>query len=245
MGIYSNYIILINVTTRIMDSIFYSISASIGNLLTDKQNSQSKLVFDRILFLCAGLHGFLAISLFCLLNPFIQNWLGSEYIISMPIVFIICVNFYLHGARRPINIYKESGGIFWQDRYRTLIEATTNLMVSVPLTMKLGLLGTLLGTTISMMTFSFWYEAYLVYKKIFDANFKEYVKQQVMYAVTTLVIGSICFSVCFFIPCNNCFMLLFKVSACFLVNLFLHIIFYIHNKNIFFYLSIIKSKLMK
>lgn len=245
VGIYSNYVMLINVATRVMDNVFSSIAASIGNLLTDQESGHSKQVFDHILFACAGMHGFVAVGMFCLLNPFIQNWLGDEYKISMAVVFIICVNFYLRGARRPINLYKEAGGIFWKDRYRTLIEAATNLIVSIPLTLKCGLLGTLLGTTISMLAFSFWYEAYLVYKNVFDAGYKDYVKQQGIYAVLTLLVGAVSFAVCGLVPCSNWFWLILKGIVCCLVMGTLYVLLYIRSGNAQFYLEIIKSKLGK
>lgn len=245
VGIYSNYIMVVNIATRIMDTLFFSIAASIGNLLTEQKSNHSKLVFDRILFACTGLHGFVATGMFCMLNPFIQNWLGDEYKISNAVVFIVCINFYLRGARRPINLYKEAGGIFWKDRYRTLIEAITNLIVSILLTLKYSLLGTLLGTTVSMLAFSFWYEAYLVYKNVFGSNFKDYIKQQSIYAAITLLVGIVIFIVNRLIPCNSWTWLVLKGIVCCVVLSILYILIYIRNDNAHFYIDIAKNKLRK
>lgn len=243
VGIYSNYVMLVNVVMRVMDNVFSSISASIGNLLTDQQSKHSKLVFDRLLFACASLHGFVAVGMFCLLNPFVQNWLGEEYKISTAVVLIVCVNFYLRGVRRPINLYKEAGGIFWKDRYRTLIEAATNLIVSIPLTLKYGLLGTLLGTTISMLMFSFWYEAFLVYKNVLNSDFKDYIRQQSIYVIITLLVGVVSFFVGELIPSDSWGWLILKGIVCCLVVSILYILIYSRNEKAYFFIDIAKNKL--
>lgn len=243
VGLYSNYTMLINVATRVMDNIFSALTASIGNLLTDNERGHSKVVFNRIMFLCTFLHGFVAIGMFCLLNPLIHIWLGNKYKIDVSTVFIICLNFYLRGVRRPINLYKEAGGIFWRDRYRTLIEAATNLVVSIPLTVKYGLIGTLLGTTISMLAFSFWYEAYLVYKNIFILDFKDYIIQQGMYFIITLIIGAGCFKGTSLIPWSGLFGFIAKGITCCLILSVLYILFYIKNDNAAFYFKMIKGKI--
>lgn len=241
VGLYSNYTMIVNVATRIMDSVFSSLTASVGNLLADGKNIHSKLVFDRIMFLCTFLHGFAAIGMFCLLNPLMQIWLGDEYKMSISVIFIICVNFYLRGVRRPINLYKEAGGIFWKDRYRTLIEAATNLIVSIPLTIKYGLTGTLLGTTISMIAFSFWYEAYLVYKNIFVSDFKDYIMQQFIYAVITFIVGTVSFKVTSIIPCSSIGWFMGKAILCCLILSILYVLFYIKNDNVRFYFNMGKN----
>lgn len=245
VGIYSNYVMIINVATRLMDTIFSSLSASVGNLLVDEKSNHSKWVFDRMMFICSIMHGGLAVGMYCMLNPLIRNWLGKKYEFEMLVVFIICLNFYLRGVRRPINIYKEAGGVFWKDRYRTIIEAITNLVVSIPFTLKYGIFGTLLGTTISMMSFSFWYEAYLVYKNVFKMKFIDYTKQQFYYLVVVLLVGGITFSIIDFIPYGNWGQFILRGVMCCLVLCALGVVVFFKNPNVGYFYDLLKGKLLK
>ncbi|UTW68400.1 hypothetical protein KHA80_12090 [Anaerobacillus sp. HL2] len=43
---------------------------------------------------------FASISLLNLINPFINLWIGEEYLFSMPIVIVLVINFYLTGMRK-------------------------------------------------------------------------------------------------------------------------------------------------
>lgn len=245
VGIYSNYVMIINVATRIMDSVFSSLSASVGNLLAEDQNNHSKDVFDRIMFICVVMHGFLAICMFCVLNSLMQNWLGEEYKIGILVVSVICLNFYLRGIRRPINLFKEAAGIFWNDRYRTIIEAVINICVSIPLTLKYGILGTLLGTTISMMTFSFWYEAYLVYKHVFTCRFSNYIRIQSKYIAFTFIIGIIAYWVTNFIPYYNWYLFFIRALICGLIVIVMYVLIYYKNKNAQFIIGFFQKKIYR
>lgn len=77
---------------------------------------------------------------------------------------------FVTGTRRAVLIFKESMGLFWYDRYKSLIEAVLNLAISILLVENLGIAGVFLGTLCSTLLTSFWVEPYVLYKHRFHEN---------------------------------------------------------------------------
>ena len=77
--------------------------------------------------------------------------------------------------RLSIENFKNSSGIYYQDRYASIFEALINLFSSLILVNLIGLPGVFLGTLVSTLTTSFWVEPYIIHKYGFDKNIKKYI----------------------------------------------------------------------
>lgn len=188
-GINANYSMITTALRKVINIIFSSLTASIGNLTAEKQAEGSKPVFDQLNFMSSWIFGFSAISLLALFNPFISLWLGSEYLFDQKVVFVIVLNFYLAGMLMPIRTFSSSMGLFWYDRYKPIFESLINLGFSIYLVHKMGLLGVLIGTTISTVTTCFWFEPYVLFRFGFELPVHKYFFNYVRYTLITLIIG--------------------------------------------------------
>jgi len=163
-GIYGGYHMLISAVTNVIGMFRFSILASIGNLVVEEEAEDHHQAFKNLDFFIAWLVGFCSIALYVLMNPFIVLWLGSEYVFSNNIVFFLVLNFYLGGVLGSVRTFNESMGLFWFNRYKPLIEAAINLIASIWLAMKLGIIGIFIGTTLSMVLTSTWFEPYVLHR---------------------------------------------------------------------------------
>lgn len=186
VGIYSNYLLIINIIKRILLQFFDAISASIGNLVIEKDNKYVYDIFKRIYFLNFWIYSFCSICLFILLNPFIKLWLNDNYIFKNSIVFLICLIFFIDGMRQTVQRFRNALGIFVNDKYRPLIEAILNLLISVICSVKLGISGIFIGTIVSMI-FSAIIEVYILYKYGFEKSIKSFIYIYFKYIVITIV----------------------------------------------------------
>lgn len=202
-GINANYTMITSALGKVMRILFNSLTASIGNLTVEKQGGGSKSFFDQLNFISAWIYGFSAISLLSLFNPFISLWLGSEYLFGQEIVFVIVLNFYLTGMLMPIRTFNSSMGLFWYDRYKPIFESLINLGFSIYLVIRIGLVGVLIGTTISTVATCFWFEPYVLYKYGFDKPVFPYFWNYARYTVTTIAIGFVTFWVVAAIRLDN------------------------------------------
>lgn len=199
VGLYSNYLMILSAVKGVIMQIITGISASVGNLNAMESREKSYEVFKRIYFLNAWLIGFCSIAFYILFNPFIELWIGKDYLLPPSIVLIISVNFYIcdtRGIRSVVNTFKDSMGLFWQDRFKPIFEASINLVASILLLKAFGLSGVLLGTLFSTVVTDIWVEPYILFKHGFKRKLVSYFEMFLKYGFLTLAAGFITKSVC-------------------------------------------------
>lgn len=229
-GINANYTMITTALRKIMGIIFSSLTASIGNLAAEKHGEGSKPFFDQLNFISAWIYGFSAISLLALFNPFISLWLGSEYLFDYAVVFVIVLNFYLAGMLMPVRTFNSSMGLFWYDRYKPIFESIINLGFSIYLVNKIGLVGVLIGTTISTVTTCSWFEPFVLFKFGFELPVSKYFFNYVRYTLVTILIGWVTFKGIAFVEISNRFGDFFvSMILCAIIPNVLYILVYFRN----------------
>lgn len=163
-GIYSNYYLVIGSVRQVLNQAFQGITASVGNLGVEEGKERVQGIFEAAFFIGQWMFGFAAICLFELLTPFVGLSFGSQYVFGLDITLVLCLNFYFTGMRQPVLVFRDSLGLFWYDRYKSLAEALINLVVSIVLGYRFGTIGIFIGTLCSTITTSLWVEPYILYK---------------------------------------------------------------------------------
>lgn len=176
-GIYYNYASVIAILRNLIGSVISATTSSFGNLNVLEKSDVKKNVFRMINFVCLFLAGFVLVGLYFCINPFITLWLGEKYLLNTLCIIVICANFYLNVIMLPITAVKNSSGLYYVDRYIPVIQAVINLGVSVVLGLKFGLLGILLGTTVSYLCTVSITKPFIIYKYVFKTNCLEYFLQ--------------------------------------------------------------------
>lgn len=164
VGQYSNYMIIIAGIVSIMNGIQSGLTASVGNLsATSSKNKQIDTFFK--LFAGSSLLTIalvLGMSLF--FDSLIDYWLGPSYIFNQITTILLIIMFYTNQIRQISILYITAYGLFWPLRYKSLIEASVNLLVSLVLVEKyqMGVNGVLIGTILANVGINFVWEAYIV-----------------------------------------------------------------------------------
>ncbi len=171
LGLYSNYTILISSVRNFVSTFTSSVIASMGNLIVSEDDAKTYAVYKKIDFINYWLYTFSAVCLLCLIEPFIEIWLGKEFIMDKGVLIGVILLFYFKGENAAIEMVKNAAGIFQPDRYVTLIEAVVNLIISIVLARKYGILGVILGTLFSYLLLSYWIKAYIVFSHLFYKRF--------------------------------------------------------------------------
>ncbi|WAA12112.1 lipopolysaccharide biosynthesis protein [Fervidibacillus halotolerans] len=187
VGLYSNYQLILNALNIITSQIFSSIIASVGNLGVTETNEKKKFIFQVTLLLNFWVFSFITICLVILINPFIELWVGQEYVLNTYIVLIIILNFYLTGMRKGVLTFRDALGVFWYDRHKPIFESIINLTASLLLVQKFGMVGVFLGTTISSLTTVFWIEPYVLYKYGLKSSVRSYFGKYLFYTFVTIM----------------------------------------------------------
>lgn len=193
---YSNYFLLIGSVRQVLNQAFQGITASVGNLGVMEDEKRFRRIFSAAFFLSQWLYGVAAITLYELLGPFVELSFGPQYVFSGDITFILCVNFFVTGLRQATLVFRDSLGLFWYDRYKSVAEAAINLVSSIVLARYLGTMGVFLGTFISTMTTSAWVEPLVLYRVRLKTSSRPYFGKYLLYCLVMLATAKLTDMVC-------------------------------------------------
>ena len=192
VGVYANYsMITMNIQVMIY-LLFNSLTASIGNFAVQKNGEEAEGLFKKVFFANFVIVYIITICLYCLLSPFVIVWVGKKFLLDNITVVVIIINFYFAVMQYACeNFMGAVGELFYINRYRSLVEAIVNLLVSIILVKftNLGITGVFLGTTACFICGRIWMDAKTLYKYWFKVSFKQYIKIYFEKIILTVVTG--------------------------------------------------------
>lgn len=109
---YSNYMILNTNINRLLDGIFGSSGASIGNLIAEKDSQRIYKTFKELFSIQFLVFALVSFCLWHLSSSFIALWLGNEFILSKFAVALICCSFFLNLMPILVLQFNHSSGLF-------------------------------------------------------------------------------------------------------------------------------------
>ena len=245
VGLYSNYFFITNALNSVTTHVFNSLTASVGNLFATSDSKNAYRVFKDIYFLNYFMYSFIAVSLLCLFNPFIDLWVGKDYLFNFDIVCIIVINFYITGMRKSVLTFREASGLFYKDRWKSVFEAIINLVASIILAIYLGTFGVFLGTLISSITVCVWVEPLVLYKYGFKEKLREYFKLYFMYLIITVIICIITYYLCSFIHLGKFISLILKAVLCLIIPNLINILIFRNLEEYNYFKNLIKKIIFK
>lgn len=215
VGVYSNYQMIISAIASFLTLGILSLKGSVGNLMVTSDKQHVMGIYKKINWFFSWLSGFCAICLFCLLQPFILLWTGSEvYILDIYVVLILCVQFYITSMRYTTSMFNDCAGLMWNDRWKPVVESIVNLVVSIILAKQIGLIGVFIGTTVSTLSAPIWVEPLILHRDYFKVSTKGYWKRYIINALITISIGALTYFVCSLLKGVSVWMLLAKGLIC-------------------------------
>lgn len=174
VSIYANYKLVFSGLNTIMSQLFSSVTASVGNLLQEKDANHAYDMYKTTEVMVCWLYGVVSICLMVLFNDFIGLWVGGKFIERQDYVLILIGVFFIYGIREPTNMFKNALGLFWNDRYKAVAEAVVNIILSVAMGKLWGARGIFGATIISAIMISCWVEPYVLYKHHWKRKVSEY-----------------------------------------------------------------------
>ena len=174
VGYYSNYLMVTNKVIAILQIIFTSLTASIGNLVIKEKSEKRYEIFKASQSVSFIICGIIVTCFSVLINDFIKVWLGEKFIFDYIVVLAISFNMYLSCVLQPLWTYREATGLYIKTKYVMLIAAIVNLVLSIILGKIFGMAGILIASAIARLSTYFWYEPLLLFKEYFEEPVRKY-----------------------------------------------------------------------
>ena len=198
VGIYSNHVIIVNAVRQMTSLAVQAMTASIGNFVATNTKEKIEKFFNTYTFTIYLIYGTCTVLLFTLTNRFILLLWGEEYLLSKVTLFFIVLDFLMYGFQMSVNTFRDTTGNFVQGKYRSIISALVNIVLSVILAKKYGIAGIILATVLSRVFVAAWYDPYVLYKYFFGAGLGKYYSKFVLYIANVIAVCIVSDWVCSF-----------------------------------------------
>ncbi len=246
VGYYTNYNLIVTSLCSIIFQILSSITASVGNLLTENNIEKNYSIYKKISMLNSAFTGIIITGFCCVITQFISMWVGEQYLLPWYIVLSFAIYIYSDSIRRAITIFKEAAGICKEDRYMYIIMALLNLIASIFLCELIGLSGVILGTAMSYIFLIFYSYPKYIFKPIFKKRYIYYYLDMIKYIIYMIVSTLIAIFVIKFINVNNyilSFLINGTIAVC--INLLTFVVFFFRTEEFHYYTDMFKRLITK
>lgn len=200
VGLYSNYLLLINGVETFVYTLFSNLTSSVGNLAaSEKDIRKIKSIFNTLQTINHMISTVACVGLAALSNCFIELWLGKDYLLPIITIYICILNLYITLNTNSIsNFMGARGDMYYINRFRPIIEAVVNLSVSIILVKftRLGLNGVFIGTLVSFLCGRIWMDAHTLYKYWFKENSFLYIIDYLKKLIFTVAVSVLCIFIC-------------------------------------------------
>lgn len=238
VGLYSNYNMIISAFILLCGCIIEETMASVGNMLVLENKENCYRVFKKIKLLNLLISIISSVIILNVITPFINIWLGKEYILSNFVLLVLVINYFITMERKTYHIFKQSAGVWEEDKYIPLIETILNIVLSLVCIKLFFLAGVFIGTILSSLILYLYSYPKYVYKKILGKSYKEYFKECLKSVLVFLFVLIITTYINTFFK-NICLNILISV----LVPLLLLFIIYKKNEQFNYYINLLKGVL--
>lgn len=213
-AMYNNYYYIITSITAIMTVLTNSIVGGVGNSIvldTQKKNFEDMKKID---FWYMWIGGWFTCCLFCLFQPFMYIWVGKELSLPFGCMTLLCLYFYALKTGDIRSLYSTANGLWWKNRYRSIAEALSNIVLNYILGKLWGIYGIILATVLTIIFINFMYGGQLIFKYYFtEQKLIEYYAYHGKYFLVTILVALITFGLCYFFPNGLCFFVI-KIVVC-------------------------------
>lgn len=190
VGIYGNYMLITNSVRMLFNAVFTGVTAGVGNLTAEGDKKKMLAVFEelftsRFLIITTFLYCFLVLS-----NSFMIIWIGEQYLLDTPTIWVIVLTMYIILSRTTVDDYIFATGLF-HDVWAPIAEAVLNIGFSVLLGHFFGITGVLSGVLISLFLVVFLWKPYFLFKQGLHESIWFYIRIYFKH----IVVCAVCFSV--------------------------------------------------
>ena len=179
---YGNYTLLTLKITALFRSVMGSADAGIGNLVAENNRDKSLQVFWELMSMRYWMSGIILTILYFTIPPFIELWLGKEYLLSDFVLILILINMYIAMTRTVIDSFNHSYG-HYADVWSAWVEGGINLAVTIVVASQIGLAGILIGKIASLLPIVVIWKPLYLFRDGFKERYLNYWKHVGIYII--------------------------------------------------------------
>lgn len=223
VALYGNYMLIINGIIMLLNAVFNSMGAGVGNLIASSDLQKSMKVFRELFSIRFVVILSLCLCVYYIVPEFIVLWIGKEYLLSNFTLLLMIGIFYIMTSRLTVDAFINGFGLFG-DIWSPVVEGALNIGLSILLGAFFQLNGIIGGVLISLVvTMLIWKPYYLFTRELkgyLGVYIKDYLKHLLVGGVTVFCVAKLTHSL-HPLPSHNILELLLFGGGIFLVAIIL------------------------
>nr|WP_314931234.1 oligosaccharide flippase family protein [Shuttleworthia satelles] len=201
MGIYGNYYYVLTAVNALVEIVTNGALSGIGNKLVTDSKDENYALFRTLSYGWMLLIGIAAACMLCLYQPFIAGiWYDENYLLDIRLVVLIVIYFYSWMFRIMQLTYRDAAGLWTRDWLKPYIAMAVNIVGSIWMVKATGsIAGVLLPTIFCFLAIYYPWEAWVIFKCLFNGGLKNYFVTTVFYTLISLLACAASYAVCVFL----------------------------------------------
>ena len=167
LGKYANYMTIMTAMTSLLVLFFSPLTSVIGHLCAEgnKQEEHKYFWFMYLLNFVIGVVFFL--GYYGVIDNVVSICFGADLVMDKDVSFVITVNYFIQFMRQAVLLFRDASGNFYYDRWKPIVEAALNVVLSIAFVYWIGLVGVIVATIITNVLICHVIEPLVLYKHEF------------------------------------------------------------------------------
>lgn len=189
VAFYGNYTMITYKLIFLVNILSDGLAAGVGNLIAEGNEKNTMKVFWELTAVRFFILGVIIFPLIMFIQPFISCWLGSQYLLSDLIVYLLLFHLFIYLQNAAVYIFIGACGLYG-DVWASWTELAVNLAVTLLLAPYIGIAGILLGKICSLFFISVFWKPYFLFSQGFHKSVWEFWRGMVpFYVLFFLFVG--------------------------------------------------------
>lgn len=198
LGKYNNYYYIITSLFGVLGVLTSSIVPSVGNTVFTKDKQSLLDDYQKFSFIFVAATSWFSVCYLCLVQPFIEIWIGKENQLDITMVILLFAYLYTSKINDMTWVYRQAAGLWWQGKSVSLISAAFNLVTNIIFVKIIGLPGIVISTLLSRALIMLPMGSYTLIRPLFNdlKGWRNYMLYQLYYGFATCITAGIVYFIC-------------------------------------------------
>lgn len=171
---YGNYTIITDKISLLVNNLTESTSAGVGSLIAEGNKQKILENYWELFYIRLYIAAVVVFGIFIFIEPFISLWIGSQYILPKSVLVILCINIFINQTNGTTGQFIFGYGMF-NDTWVPVAQFITCIILSCVFGAYHGLLGVLIGNTLSLCIYIYMWKPYFLFRWGFKINILKYI----------------------------------------------------------------------
>lgn len=174
LGEYSNYMMILTSLSGVLRLIFTSLTSILGHMFAKENREVAKEYFETFHYVNFFVGIVFFLGYYAIIDNLVAILFAADLVVEKSMSFVITVNGFVQFMRESSLVFRDATGTFYNDRWKPIAEGVANVIFSILLVKRFGVVGVIAATIVTNLLICHVVEPYVLYRFAFMTSPKKY-----------------------------------------------------------------------